>query len=96
MLESVEDEFNVELSKPQQKGFLELLEKLSPKDKQGNVIAYADPSAVWEEYQSRTKKKPDTRAKDLSSRSMTTSQTSKESTLNNDATERFLKENGIL
>ena len=95
-IEEIEDENNVILSETQKRGFFQLLEKMSPKDASGEIVAYADPSSVWEIYAEKTQKKPDNRAKDLSSRSMVSSGTSKESKLEDDATARFLKEQGII
>lgn len=96
MIEEIEDEYGVTLTPEMQKGFFTYLEKLSPKDKEGNVVEYADHHAVWEEYKSKLTKKPDNRAKDLAARSMTQSGASGESRLQIDATERFLKENGLI
>lgn len=95
MVEEIEDENSTILNDTQKKGFFTLLERMSPKDDEGNVIHYADPHAVWEVYQSRTQK-TDNRAKDLSSRSMVQSGSSKGSKLEEDVAERFLKENGII
>lgn len=99
MLEELEDEYGVDLtsdgSEAVRKGFFKYLEKLSPKDNDGNIIAYADPHAVWGEFQSKFKKS-DNRAKDLSSRSMVQSGASKDTKLSDDVNERFLKENGII
>ncbi len=98
MLEELEDQYGIDLtsksSEATRRAFLTTLEKMSPKDSDGNIIAYADPHGVYEYLQS--KKKPDTRAKDLASRSMTQSGASGESKLAVDATERFLRENGII
>lgn len=94
-VEQIEDEYNITLNDAHQKGFFQLMEKMSPKDSEGNIVAYADPSAVWETYAEKLQKK-DTRAKDLSSRSMTASGASKDSTIQDDSTVRFLKENGII
>jgi hypothetical protein len=100
MLEELEDEHGIDLTSPKseatRKGFFRLLEKMSPKDSTGTVIAYADHHAVWEEYRSKVAKKPDTRAKDLASRTMVQSGASKESNLQDDATLRFLKDNGLI
>lgn len=98
ILEEIEDEHGVTLTEPQERAFFQLLEKMSPKDKQGNVTEYADPQAVWEVFSEKlTKAKTsDTRAKDMSSRSMTNSGSSKESNLQDDTTARFLKEQGII
>lgn len=97
MSEDIEDEYNVTFDDQTQKAFFTLLEKLSPKDKEGNIIAYADHRTVWEEYQARTKTAPAAnRAKDLASRSMVKTGGSPASTIEQDAAERFLKENGII
>lgn len=97
MVEEIEDEYGVSLTDTQQRSFFQLLEKMSPKDKHGNVTEYADPHAVWEVFSEKLNKRTkDTRAKDLSSRSMVNSGASKESTLNDDATARYLREQGII
>lgn len=97
ILDTIEDEYGVTLTDPQEKAFFTLLEKMSPKDKAGEVIEYADPHAVWEVFQERLKSRPaDTRAKDMSSRSMTQSGASKSSNLQDDVHARFLRENGII
>lgn len=97
MIDEIEETYDVDLTEAQEKAYFGLLTRMSPKDRDGNVINYADPHAVWEVFQeklqSRTK---DTRAKDMSSRSMTQSGASKESNLNDDVTARFLKEQGII
>lgn len=96
MIETIEDEFELSLSEQQKKGFFTLLEKMSPKNDDGNIIAYADPLSVWEVYSEKLKKKTDSRAKDLSSRSMVHSGASPESKLVDETMVRFLKEQGIL
>lgn len=96
MVEEIEDEYNTELNDATKKGFFSLLEKMSPKDTSGNIIAYADPHAVWEMYQANTKKGTDNRAKALASQSLTRSGASQDSKLPDDAAVRFLKDNGII
>lgn len=98
MLEDIEEEYDVTLTEPQEKAFFQLLEKMSPKDKEGNVTEYADPHAVWEVFAEKLKTRSgsDTRAKDMSSRSMTQSGASRESNLTDDVTARFLKDQGII
>jgi len=97
MVDEIEDEYGVTLTDTQERAFFTPLERMSPKDKQGAVIEYADPHAVWEVFQEKLNKRPsDNRAKDMSSRSMTQSGSSTESNLNNDVQARFLKENGII
>ena len=95
MIDEIEDENTISLSEPQRKLFFSTLEKMSPKDKDGNVIAYADHHAVWEIVQAKSVK-TENRAKDLSSRSMVQSGSSKESKLDEDSTARYLRDNGII
>ena len=95
MVEEIEDEVGVVMDKATQQGFFALLEKLSPKDREGNIINYADHHAVWEEYQSR-KQPVNNRAKDLASRSMIKTGASPTTTVEADSHERFLRENGII
>lgn len=96
MVDELEDEYGVTFTDTQERAFFLLLEKMSPKDKDGSVREYADPHAVYEVFQERLKKPVDNRAKDMSSRSMTNSGAPKESNLNSDVTARFLKEQGII
>lgn len=96
-IEDIEDTYDVDLTEAQEKSYFQLLQKMSPKDSEGNVIDYADPHAVWEVFQERLQKRgTDTRAKVLSNRSMVQSGASKESTLTDDAHGRFLRDNGII
>lgn len=99
MIEELEDEHGIDLTSARaestRKGFFTLLEKMSPKDSQGNIIAYADHNAVWEAFQDKLNKKPVNPAKSLASRSMTPSANSTAGTLDT-AGEQFLKENGII
>lgn len=83
------------MSETDQKGFFRLLDKLSPKDSEGNIIGFADPISTYELYKERQPKK-ENRAKDLSSRSMTPSGASKDGKGKEDATANFLKEQGII
>lgn len=100
MLEEVEDTFDIDLSSREAEkdrvNFYRLMEKMSPKDRDGNILYYADPVAVWEVYQERTTRKPDTTARDLASRSMTNGASSGHSDLSKDTTERYLREQGII
>lgn len=98
MLEEIEEDHNVDLTANTavRTGFLKLLEKMSPKDADGNIIQYADHQAVWDVYQSRTTKKTDTRAKDTSSRSMVQSGASANANEQQDAVAKFLSDNGII
>lgn len=78
-LEEIEDEFNVDVTsnapaaRKSRREFLELVETLSPKNKNGEITGYADFSATWEMYQLKRgqQDKPDvTRNKEIASRSM--------------------------
>ncbi len=95
ILEEIEDEANIDLSQgPHRDGFLKLLEKMSPKDSNGNIIEYADHSAVWEIYQGQIKK-PVNPAKEMAARAMTQGGTGNPN-LSNEAVERWARENGLL
>lgn len=98
ILEEIEDEYNTDLTSNNaaRTAYLKLLERMSPKDQDGNITQFADHHAVWEVYQSRKERQVDTRAKDLSARSMVQSGASKDSTIQEDATARYLRENGII
>lgn len=95
ILDHVEEEYGIDMSGDDRQGYLTLLEKVSPKDRDGNIIEYADPDTTAELYQSR-KEKSASRAKELASRSMTRSGATQESKLMDDAATRFLRENGII
>lgn len=78
-LESIEDEFDVDVTsdapaaRKARREFLELVQKLSPKDNSGEIISYADFHATWELYQARKEKAAATdtdRAKEVAARTM--------------------------
>ncbi|MFA5937680.1 MAG: hypothetical protein WC822_07440, partial [Candidatus Paceibacterota bacterium] len=95
-VEDIEDTYNVTLTDAQQKSYFTLLGKMSPKDRDGNVVEYADPHAVWEVFQERIQKRgTDNRAKDLSARSMVQSGAASGGTTE-DPNLQFLKENGLI
>ena len=90
-----EDEYGIDMSnEADRKGIFSLLERTSPKDRDGNIVEFADRDAVAELYLSRKEKS--SRAKELASRSMTRSGQSQPSRLETDSTEKFLRENGII
>lgn len=94
--ERVEEDHGIDMSvDANRKGYFALMEKLSPKDRDGNITEYADPDAVAEVFLS-TRERTSSRAKDLASRSMTRSGQSQPSAIQDDAAVRFLKENGII
>lgn len=99
-VDEIEETYGVELTEAQEKSYLQLLEKMSPKDANKNIIGYADPHAVWEVFVERSKKTTGTgntqRAKQLSGRSMTKGTTPEKSNLKDDSTVRFLKDSGII
>lgn len=96
ILDEVEDTYKVSLTPAQEKGFVQLLQKMSPKDRNGTVIEFADPNAVWEVFKEKMAKGTDTRAKNIAARSMTTGVTPQASTLQTDSTARALQEMGII
>lgn len=98
MIDTIEDEYGVTLTAPQETAFFQLLEKMSPKDSDGNVREYADAHAVFEVFQERLKKPvaSNNRAKDLSSRSMVNSGASTDSKGIDDPTARYLHEQGLI
>ncbi len=77
-LESIEERFGVDITSnaPQARKarteYLTYIERIAPKDEQGQVTAYPDFEASFEDFQERTKRapQPNNRAKELSSRSM--------------------------
>ena len=96
-IEKIEDQFGVDFTSTQQaqekqREFKDLWFRLSPKDSNGDVIEYADPYEVFEIFKQRD---GSSRAKDLSSRGMVRSQTV-ETGVQDDATTKYLKDNGIL
>lgn len=96
ILDSVEDEHGIDMSnEADRKGFLNLLERVSPKDREGNIIEFADANSTAELYLS-LKEKQNSRNKELSSRSMTRSGASQPSKLEVDAREKFLRDAGII
>lgn len=79
-LESIEETFNVDLTsdapaaRKARREFLEEVQKMSPKDENGTVLAYADFDSVWESYDQKRKAAIPadnvSRQKELASRSM--------------------------
>jgi len=97
ILDEIEDTYDVTLTEAQERSYFQLLQKMSSKDSEGNVISLADPHAVWEVFQEKLKSRtPVNRAKDLSNRSLTQSGASKDTTLQDDVVLRTLQDNGII
>lgn len=95
MVEEIEDSTGKDMDGQTKQGFFQLLEKLSPKDSDGNITAYADHNAVWDELQAR-KAPVASRAKDIASRSMAKPGAAVSTTVEQTATERWLTEQGII
>jgi hypothetical protein len=98
MLEDIEDTYNVALTENQQAAFFQLLERMSPKDRNGEVREYADPHAVWEVFTEKLKSRSASskQQKSMASRSMASSSSSTDSKLVDDVQQRFLREQGII
>lgn len=95
-IEQIEDQYGIDFtstaSAREKRGqYVELLEKLSPK-KNGEVVDYADPFETYELFASR---QAPNRAKELSMRGMVNSRPVN-SSIQEDATTKFLKEQGLL
>ncbi len=95
MVEEIEDQYNTNLDEPTKRAFFTLLERMSPKDANGEVKEYADHTAVWEELNARRQAQPN-RARELAARSMNRTGASPQGTVEQSANERFLKEAGII
>jgi len=96
-IEQIEDTYGIDLSSTQaarerQQEFRDLWFRLSPKDRNGDVTEYADPFEVYEIFSQR---QPQNRAQTVAARGMTRSTTS-EASAAEDATVKYLRENGIL
>lgn len=75
--ETIEDNFNVDLTSkaPQARKlrgeFIDFVKKIAPKDEYGEVVDYPDFEETFKLFQERAKPQPNTRARELASRSMT-------------------------
>lgn len=97
-LESLEERLGIDLTEDPEnrQAFLTLVEKYSPKDREGNIKEYADFDAVAEVFM-KTREKPNAINKDLSSRSMVRSGSSTTvGKAETQATENYLKNLGII
>ncbi|MDE2015917.1 MAG: hypothetical protein KGI72_05340 [Patescibacteria group bacterium] len=99
MLDDVEDSYPAAdfSNREIRRGFLTLLEKVSPKDGSGNVSEYADPYTVWELYDSQ-RAKAQSKAKEYANRGMTRSEgaAANEKSIQEKETENYLKENDLI
>lgn len=100
-LESIEDTYNVDLSGSSERSagirnaFLEFVEKLSPKDSEGNIEEYADFESSWELFQERIQKS-NSRQKDLGSRGLTRSTGTTTDNTQDKLAQDFLRREGII
>lgn len=95
-LEEVEDKYGINMDSPKERNaYLELLEEMSPKDREGNIKEYADPDAVAKTY-IKLRSSSTSQAKSVASRSMTQGSTSGASKVEEDATLRWLKQNDLI
>lgn len=70
--ENIEEEFNVDFQdKKLRTDFIEFIERIAPKDVDGEIREYPDFSETFKLFQEINKKTPNPRAKELASRSMT-------------------------
>lgn len=97
IIDEIEDTYNVDLTEAQERAYFTLLQKMSSKDSNGEVVSLADPHAVWEIFQEKLSAKTgDNRAKELSARSMTQSGAEVMATNNDDAGYKILREMGVI
>jgi len=95
IMEDVEDEYGIDMSNEAvRRGFLNALEKASPKDKDGDIIEFADPDYVAEKFVER--RKSNVRGKEIASRSMTPSGQSNSSGSLDKSLERQMMELDII
>jgi len=78
-LDDIEDTFNVDLTNNTKlrNGFLDFMGKISPKDANGNIIAYSDFNEAFKTFKEMNKAPSNDRAKDLASKSMSNQTTIK-------------------
>lgn len=97
MLDRVEDDYKLDMSDENtRRGFITLMEKMSPKYKDTDDIKeFADPDAVAEAYLALQKRSGSSRARELADRSMTRSGESQPSVLPQNAIDRFMEEKGL-
>lgn len=96
-IEQIEDQFGIDFTSnaaalDRQKEFKDLWFRLSAKDGQGKVKEYADPFEVFRLYNGGQTNS----AKDYASRGLQRSQPMGEGVQQDDATTKYLRENGIL
>lgn len=103
-LEEIEDEFYVDVTsdtpaaRKARREFLELVEKLSPKDEHGTITGYADFGEVWKQYSSSKTTKDTTvdRQKEIAARGMERTTTTENVRREVSGGEQWLRDNGII
>lgn len=99
--ESLEDTYGVDLTsdapaaRKARREFGELLEKVSPKDKNGEIKEYADFNSTFELYKSSQTVEQPSRNKEIASRTMQRSGTVDSSKQNQDAQLQYLRSIGV-
>jgi hypothetical protein len=99
--ESIEDEYSVDITSNSPKArklrneLIETVQKISPKDGNGNIKDYGDFDAAWEIVQSKQEKSDNTRNKDIASRGMTKSGSADNTISEHEAGRRQLRAMGI-
>lgn len=101
-LEELEEEHNVDLTsnspsaRKARSEFLDYVEHLSPKDKDGDIVEYADFGTAFDAWRERRRNsQPSNRAKQLAARGMGPSGNSSKSA-QVQAGEKFLRDSGII
>ncbi|MES2007157.1 MAG: hypothetical protein V4436_03540 [Patescibacteria group bacterium] len=96
-VEQIEDQYGVDLSstkdaRERRTQYFDLMEKLSPK-RNGEIVDYADPIEVWEIFSARA---PQSQAKTYAARSMAPSRGSVDENVDQNATQKWLMDQGII
>ncbi len=100
-LESLEDEYNMDLTsntpiaRKTRSGLLDMVERLSAKDREGNIVEYADFNEVFDVYRQTMERSDNSRQKNLASRGMVRGGTTTEK-VQNSAEVNYLKQIGII
>lgn len=100
-LEAIEDEHNVDITsdapaaRKLRREFLEIVQKLSPKDSDGTITSFADFGGVWESFSEKRAKPDNSRAKDVASRSMAPTGSVDASKTEDDTNRAYLRSIGI-
>lgn len=75
--EAIEETFDVDLTSPRSQKtrseFLTFVEKIAPKDRDGEILGYPDMNSAWETFSEMRKPGEPSRAKQLASRGMSRS-----------------------